>query len=320
MSAIRVFAARRFTDGFESAMAERYAVTRNGNEQPLAPAQFLAAAKGFPYLFIAMAEKMTAEVITALLPELKVIATLSVGTDHIDLEAARRAGVAVLNTPDVLSDATADVAMMLMLNTARRAYEGDHQVRSGQWRGSSPRQMLGHDLKGRRLGILGMGRIGREVAKRATPFGLRIHYHNRSRLAPELEAGAVYHETSDALLAHSDILCLNAPGTPELKGFLDARRVALLPKGAMVINVARGDLVDDDALIAGLTNGHLFGAGLDVYRGEPNIDPRYRDLPNVFLLPHIGSATVETRDAMGLLLLDGLADIEGGRRPTNQVV
>jgi glyoxylate reductase len=317
---MRAYAARRFTDAVEQAMAQRYDVTRNPGEAALPAAQFLAAAKGFPYLFIAMSEKMTAEVIGALKPELKVIATLSVGADHIDLEAARQAGIVVLNTPDVLSDATADVALMLILNTARRAYEGDHQVRTGQWIGASPRQMLGRDLKGRRLGILGMGRIGREVAKRAAPFGLQVHYHNRGRLAPEQEAGAVYHETSDSLLAHSDIFCMTAPGSADLKGFLDARRVALLPKGGMVINIARGDLVDDDALIAGLTNGHLFGAGLDVYRGEPHIDPRYRDLPNVFLLPHIGSATVETRDAMGMMLLDGLAALEAGERPANQVV
>ena len=316
----RAYAARRFTEAYEQAMDARYAVTRNLSDEPLDPQALARAAEGADILFCCLTEKINAEVIAHLAPTLKVIANLSVGLDHIDLDAASRFGVHVLNTPDVLSEATAEVAMMLILNACRRAYESDHLVRSGQWTGWTPTQMLGLGLTGRRLGILGLGRIGQQLAKRAAPFGLKIHYHNRRQLPVETEAGAVYHASSDALLRHSDILVIAAPSTPELKGFLDARRIALLPQDAVVVNVARGDMVDDEALIEGLTSGKLFAAGLDVYRGEPNLDPRYRALPNAFLASHIGSATIDTRDAMGFLLLDGLKALEDGRRPHNLVV
>ncbi len=316
----RAYAARRFTPAYEQAMDARYAVTRNLSDEVLDPQALARAAEGSEVLFCCLTEKINAEVIAHLAPPLKVIANLSVGLDHIDLDAARRFGVHVLNTPDVLSEATAEVAMMLILNPCRRAYESDHLVRSGQWTGWTPTQMLGLGLTGRRLGILGLGRIGQQLAKRAAPFGLEIHYHNRRQLPPETEAGAVYHASSDSLLHHSDIFVIAAPSTPELKGFLDARRIALLPKDAVVVNVARGDMVDDGALIEGLTSGKLFAAGLDVYRGEPNLDPRYRALPNAFLASHIGSATIDTRDAMGFLLLDGLRALEEGRRPHNLVV
>jgi glyoxylate reductase len=316
---IRAYAARRFTAAYEEAMTARYAVIRNEDDAVLGPEALIAAAQGAEVLFVSLTEKVTAAVIAALVPTLKVIATLSVGVEHIDLEAARRHGVAVLNTPDVLNEATAEIALLLMLTVCRRAHEGDRLVRSGEWTGWAPTQMLGLGLHGRRLGILGLGRIGRQVARRASPFGLQIHYHNRRPLPDDEAEGAIYHATSDALLAHSDIFCITAPSTPELKGFLDARRLALLPPDAVVINVARGDMVDDDALISALRDGRLFGAGLDVYRGEPNLDPRYRTLPNVYLLPHLGSATIDTRNAMGFLLLEGLEALEQGRRPHNQV-
>jgi lactate dehydrogenase-like 2-hydroxyacid dehydrogenase len=317
---IRAYAARRFTEAYEQAMDARYTVTRNEADTVLDAAALAQAAQGAQYLFVSLTERVTAEAIAHLAPTLEVITTLSVGVDHIDLDAARAFGVKVLNTPEVLSEATAEVAMMLILNACRRGHECDALVRSGEWTGWAPRQMLGLGLPGRRLGILGLGRIGRHVARRAAPFGLQIHYHNRRPLPPEEEAGAVYHGTSDDLLRHSDILCITAPSTPELRNFLDARRIELLPPDAVVVNVARGDMVDDDALIAALQSRRLFAAGLDVYRGEPKLDPRYRALPNVFLLPHIGSATFDTRNAMGLLLLEGLKTIEAGGRPANQVV
>jgi lactate dehydrogenase-like 2-hydroxyacid dehydrogenase len=316
----RAYAARRFTPAVEQAMDARYAVTRNIADEVLDSAALAAAARGCDYLFCSLTEKVTAEVIAALAPTLKAVCTLSVGVEHIDLEAARRAGVKVLNTPDVLSEATAEIAILLMLGAARRAAEGERMVRADAWTGWTPTQLLGQQLTGRRLGILGLGRIGKEVARRAAPFGLKIHYHNRRPLPPEAAMGATYHETSDGLLAVSDIFCIAAPSTPELKGFLDARRIGLLPRDAIVINVARGDMVDDDALIEALQSRRLFAAGLDVYRGEPKMDPRYRALDNLFALPHLGSATVETRDAMGFVLLDGLAALEEGRRPANQLV
>ena len=320
MTLRRAYAARRFTDAYEQAMDGRYQVKRNMSDKVLAPADLAKAAEGAEILFCCLTEKVTAEVIAHLAPALKVIATLSVGLDHIDLEAARRFGVKVLNTPEVLNESTAEVAMMLILGACHRAAESDQLVRSGEWTGWAPTQMLGLGLSGRRLGILGLGRIGRHVARRAAPFGLEIHYHNRRQLPAESEAGAVYHASSDSLLRHSDILVITAPSTAELKGFLNAPRIALLPKDAVVVNVARGDMVDDDALITALQSGKLFAAGLDVYRGEPNLDPRYRTLPNAFLASHIGSATVDTRDAMGFLLLDGLKALEEGRQPANQVV
>jgi lactate dehydrogenase-like 2-hydroxyacid dehydrogenase len=316
---IRVYATRRFTQAVEQAMDGRYAVTRNEADGVLEPEALARAAQGCEYLFVSVNQPVPAQTIAALAPALKVICTLSVGTDHVDLEAARRAGIKVLYTPDVLSEATAEIALLLMLGVARRASEGDRMVRADAWPGWAPTQMLGQQLTGRRLGILGLGRIGKQVAQRAAPFGLQLHYHNRRQLPADEAMGAIYHASSDALLAHSDIFCITAPSAPELKSFLDARRIALLPKDAIVINVARGDMVDDEALIEALASGRLFGAGLDVYRGEPAMDPRYRTLDNVFLLPHLGSATVETRDAMGFLLLDGLKAIEEGRRPANQL-
>ena len=192
-------------------------------------------------------------------------------------------------------------------------------VRSGNWKGWSPVQLLGLDLKEKRLGILGMGRIGQEVAKRARGFGMKIHYHNRSRLTAELEGDASYEETPANLLAASDIFIICAPSTPELAGFLNRERIALLPPNAIVVNISRGEMVVDDALIEALREKRLFAAGLDVYANEPAVDTRYFDLPNVFLTPHIGSATVETRDAMGFILLDALQEYESGRTPENQV-
>lgn len=316
----KAYAARRFTEAFEQAMDARYTVTRNLSDEVLGSAPLAKAAEGAEILFCSLTEKVDAEVIAHLAPTLKVIATLSVGVEHVDLEAAVRFGVKVLNTPDVLSEATAEVALMLMLNACRRAYEADRLVRSGQWTGWSPTQMLGLGLAGRRLGILGLGRIGQQVARRAAPFGLEIHYHNRRQLPPDQEAGAIYHPSSDALLRHSDIFCITAPSTPELKGFLDARRIDLLPPDAVVVNVARGDMVDDEALIEALQSRRLFAAGLDVYRGEPHLDARFRALPNAFLLCHVGSATYDTRNAMGFILLDGLKAIDEGRQPPNQVV
>jgi lactate dehydrogenase-like 2-hydroxyacid dehydrogenase len=317
---IPAYAARRFTRAVEQAMDARYAVTRNMADTVLGPDALAAAAQGCQYLVVSLTEKVTADVIARLAPTLKVICTLSVGTDHIDLEAARRAGVKVLYTPDVLSEATAEIAVLLMLGAARRAAEGMRMVRDGAWTGWTPTQLLGRQLTGRRLGILGLGRIGKEVARRAAPFGLDLHYHNRRPLPAQEAMGATYHATSDSLLAVSDIFCIAAPSTPELKSFLDARRIALLPRDAIVVNVARGDMVDDDALIEALRSRRLFAAGLDVYRGEPDMDPRYHTLDNLFAIPHLGSATVETRDAMGFLLLDGLVALEAGERPANQLV
>lgn len=298
-------------------MRERYDLVINEDDSILSSNDIVARAQGSSVLFVTATERVNADVIEQLSPTLKAIATLSVGFDHIDLAAAKAAGVHVLNTPDVLSDACAEIAMLLLLNACRRGYEADRMVRSGAWEGWAPTQLLGKGLVGRRLGIFGMGRIGRSIAARARGFGLEIHYHNRSRLDEQSEAGAVYHAALDDMMRVSDILMVAAPGAPELKGAINAARIALLPDAAVILNISRGDLIDDNALIAALQSKKVFAAGLDVFANEPRIDPRYRTLDNVFLTPHIGSATEETRDAMGWLLIDGLQSLDSGKRPFN---
>lgn len=312
----RAYLCRRFTPTIEAALRERFELTVNEDDSILAPDAMVRAARDAEVLFLTATETLSASTL-AQLPALRVAATLSVGYDHIDLDAAAAAGVRVLNTPDVLSEACAEVAMMLLLNACRRGHEADQLVRSGAWRGWAPTQLLGMGLPGRTLGIFGMGRIGREIAQRARGFGLRIAYHNRHRLAPELELGADFEPALEGLLRRSDILMIAAPGAPALRGVFDAQRFALMRPGSVVVNISRGDLVNDEALIAALRGGHLRAAGLDVFANEPQIHPGYRTLGNVFLSPHLGSATVETRDAMGWLLIEGIEALVRGETPTN---
>jgi lactate dehydrogenase-like 2-hydroxyacid dehydrogenase len=313
----KAFLCRRFTAPIENELTRRFDLGVNQDDTVLAPSDIAGRAAGAEVLFVTATEMVTADLIRTLQPGLKTIATLSVGYDHIDMAAARACGINVLHTPEVLSDACAEIAMLLMLNACRRGYEADRMVRSDSWPGWGPTQLLGMGLSGRRLGIFGMGRIGRAIATRARGFGLEIHYHNRSRLSPELEEGAIYHEDLDSLLGASEIFLIAAPGRPDLKGFLNRDRIARIPAGAVVINISRGDLIDDDALIEALQSNHLFAAGLDVYANEPKIDPRYRTLDNVFLTPHIGSATHETRDAMGWLLIRAIEALDNGKVPAN---
>ena len=264
-------------------------------------------------------EKFSAEVIERLPERIKAIANFSVGYDHVDVEAAKKRGLIVTNTPDVLSDATAELTMMLMLGAARRASEGEKLVRTRQWKDWSPSFMVGIQVTGKRLGIIGFGRVGQVVARRARAFDMTIHYHNRSRVDPELEQGATYHETVEALMPHCDFLALHCVATPETAGLLNRERIALLPDDAVVVNAARGAVIDDEALIDALKSGKLYAAGLDVFNNEPDINPVYRELDNVFLMPHIGSATRETRDAMGFRALDNLDAIFSGREPGDRV-
>ena len=264
-------------------------------------------------------ERLDAAAIARLPVSVRIIANFSVGVDHCDLAAAKERGIVVTNTPDVLSDATAEIAVLLMLGAARRAGEGERLIRAGAWKTWSPAFMVGTQLTGKRLGIVGMGRVGKTVARRAAGLGLEVHYHNRRRLAPEAEAGATYHERLEDLLAVSQVLSLHCPAGPETADLLDAERIALLPDGAIVVNTARGAIVDEDALIAALRSGKLAAAGLDVYKNEPDIHPGFAALDNVFLLPHVGSATKETRDAMGFRALDNLDAFFAGRVPGDRV-
>jgi glyoxylate reductase len=273
---------------------------------PFDRAKLLAATDGVDAILCATSDKFDAALIAALPASVKVIATYSVGTEHIDLAAAAARGIAIANTPDVLTGATAELTLMLMLMAARRAGEGERILRAGNWAGLTPTYLLGRDVHGKRLGIFGMGRIGRAVARMARALDMEIHYHNRTRLDPALEDGAMYHADDTSFLGGIDFLSLNAPGGESTRGWLNAARLAKLTPGAIVVNTGRGSIVDDAALIAALRSGHVAAAGLDVYNNEPNLHPDYLTLENAVLLPHIGSATVETRNAMGFLALDGI--------------
>lgn len=310
---------RRLTHDVELALQARYNLHINEHDSILGPNEIAHLAKGSQILFVTATESVTEDLIEQLSPCLRYVATLSVGYDHIDMAAANRFGIQVLHTPDVLSEACAEIAMMLILTACRRGYEADQLVRSGQWQGWSPTQLLGVGLTGRRLLIFGMGRIGREIAKRARAFGMQIHYHNRRRLDPDQEMGALFHENLDDALCNADIVVVAAPGSPALKGIINAESIARMPDGSVLINISRGDLVDDDALINALNSGKLFSAGLDVFSNEPHVDARYFALKNVFLTPHIGSATRETRDAMGWMLVNGLEQLRQGQQPSNLI-
>ncbi len=260
-------------------------------------------------------ELFSAEVAARLDPRLKIIANHSVGVDHCDLPALAARGIAVTNTPDVLSDATAEIAMLLMLGAARRAVEGDRLVRTGAWNVWSPSFMVGKQVSGARLGIIGMGRVGRAFAAKARGFGMDISSYNRTRLSPELEQGAKFCDSIESLLAVSDFLSLHCPATPETTGLMNAERFDLLPDGAVVVNTARGALVDEAALLAALASGKLSAAGLDCFVTEPGGNPAFAAHENIFMLPHIGSATVQTRDAMGFRALDNLDAFFRGDKP-----
>jgi hydroxypyruvate reductase len=266
-------------------------------------------------LLFTSGQPLSADAIARIPASVRIAATASVGYDHIDVAAARARGLIVTNTPGVLTDCTADMTMLLILAACRRAREYQHVMEAGWRRAFGPADMLGVRVTGRRLGIVGLGRIGRAVAARAKAFGMEILYTGRRRLPPDLEQGARYFASLEEMLPHCQILSLHAPGGAETQSMMNARTFALLPRGAVFVNAARGSLVDEDALIAALTSGHLQAAGLDVFRNEPAYDLRLRDLPNLFLVPHMGSATVETRDAMGFRALDNIDAVLGGRPP-----
>lgn len=317
----RVLVTRRHMPEVEARLARDYDAVCNPDDRQMSVDEVLAAAAGMDAVFLCSSEPMNAAAIAKMPDSVRALMTLSVGTDHLDLDAAKARGIAILSTPDVLTDATAETAMLLLLGAARRAHAADLSLRTGEWQRFVPTGYIGKNVTGARLGIFGMGRIGRAIAGNARGFGMEVHYHNRSRLDADLELGATYHADARDLLVVSDFLMLAAPSTPETRGFLDAEAIAALPDGAIVCNIGRGNLVVDDALIAGLESGKLFAIGLDVFNGEPlNIDPRFFDQPNAFLLPHIGSATEQARTAMGMILLDGLDALLAGRPVGNRVV
>jgi lactate dehydrogenase-like 2-hydroxyacid dehydrogenase len=276
-------------------------------------------AHGMDAILTSTIERLDAATIAALPDSVRAIATFSAGYDHIDIAAARARGIKVCNTPDVLSVATAEIGMLLILGAARRVGEAERLLRAGEWKGWSPDLMIGMQLSGKRLGILGMGSIGRHLARMARGFGMEIHYRNRNRLAPELEQGAIHHASDDSFLPICDVLSLNAPGGAATRHWLNAERIARLPRGVVVVNTGRGSLVDDTALVAALKTGHVGYVGLDVFDGEPNFNQGYLELPNALLLPHMGSSTREAREAMGMYALDGIEAVLAGRTPPNLV-
>jgi lactate dehydrogenase-like 2-hydroxyacid dehydrogenase len=315
-----VVVTRKLPPNVEDRLRRDYETRFNADDRLYTTDELIKLAQGADIILPCHTEKLSADVIARLPASIKAIVCFSVGTDYVDLAAAKARNIIVTNTPDVLTDATAEIAILLMLGAARRASEGERLIRAGKWNTWSPTFMIGRQVTGKRLGIVGMGRVGQATAQRARGFDMTILYSNRSRLKPELEKGATYYQSVEAMLPHCDYLALHCPATPETRHLLDAKRIALLPDGAIVVNTARGSVVDDDALVAALRSGKVAAAGLDVFNGEPDhIHPGYRELDNTFLLPHIGSATFETRDAMGYRALDNLDAIAAGREPHDRV-
>lgn len=315
----RLLIPRKLADAVIARARANYEVVLNEADQPMDRATLIAACAEVDAAMPCHSERFDASVIAALPERFRIIANHSVGVDHVDLVAAKARGLVVTNTPDVLSDATAEIAMLCLLGAARRASEGDRIIREGRWDSWSPAFMVGRQVTGKRIGIVGMGRVGRVMADRARGFAMEVHYHNRTRLPPGQEKGAVFHADLESLLAASDLLSLHCPATPETTGLLNARTLAMLPRGAIVVNTARGALIDEAALVEALKSGQVGAAGLDVFVTEPGGNPALAALDNVFLLPHIGSATVETRNAMGFRALDNLDAFFAGREPGDRV-
>ncbi len=318
----RVIVTRELTDTVMARMTDLFATRIHRGESGMTHAELATAVADCDVLVPTITDRIDAALIEHAGPRLKLVANFGVGVDHIDLAAARRRGIMVTNTPGVLTEDTADMAMALILSVARRLPEGEAQVRSGAWAGWRPGGMLGHRVNGKTLGIVGMGRIGRALAMRARGFALHVRYHNRHRLPAAVEStlGATFEPDLDALLADCDIVSIHCPHTPETHHLLNAERIALLSPTAFLINTARGDIIDEAALIDALEGRRLGGAGLDVYTHEPAVDPRLIALHNVVLLPHMGSATYEARAAMGEKVIANIRAWVDGHRPPDQVL
>jgi lactate dehydrogenase-like 2-hydroxyacid dehydrogenase len=314
-----VLVTRRLPDAVHARLERDYAPRLNIDDRLYSSDELIRLADGADAILPCHTEHFDADVIARLPDSVRIIANFSVGFDHVDIAAAKARGIVVTNTPEVLSDATAELTMMLMIGAARRAGEGERLVRSGEWKDWSPAFMVGTQVTGKRLGVLGMGRVGQVVAERARGFDMEIHYHDVRRLPSLLEHGAIYYERLEDMLPNCDFLTIHCNATPQTYKLMNAARFALLPDGAILVNAARGSIVDDDALIDALTSGKLKAAGIDAYNNEPNVDRRLVELKNTFLMPHIGSATAETRDAMGFRALDNMDAFFAGKEPVDRV-
>ncbi len=318
----KVVVTRRLPAVVERRMAELFDARFNADDHPFTQAELRAAVAEADVLVPTVTDRIDKGVLAAAGPQLRLIANFGNGVDHIDLATARARGITVTNTPGVLTEDTADVAFALLLMTLRRLTEAEQMLRQGRWQGWAPTGLLGTRLKGRRLGIVGMGRIGRALARRARAAGMRIVYHNRHRLPAEIEAEyeARYYEQLEQMLPRVDVLSIHCPHTPATYHLLSERRLRQLPRHAVVINTARGEILDEDALIRLLEEGKLAGAGLDVFEGEPRVDPRLFALPNVVLLPHMGSATEEARIDMGEKVIINIKTFVDGHAPPDRVL
>jgi len=317
-----VIVTRKLPDAIETRMMELFDTRLNLDDKPMSKAELMEAVKVADVLVPTVTDRIDAGILSQANPDLRLIASFGTGVDHIDLAAARQRGITVCNTPGVLTEDTADMTMALMLAVPRRVTEGERRLREGDWSGWSPTHMLGHRIWGKRLGIIGMGRIGTAVARRAKAFGLSIHYHNRRRLheSIEKELEATYWESLDQMLARMDIISVNCPHTPATYHLLSARRLKLLQNHAYVVNTARGEVIDENALTRMLRGGELAGAGLDVFEHEPAVNPKLVELDNVVLLPHMGSATIEGRIDMGEKVLINIKTFADGHTPPDRVL
>ena len=318
----RVIVTRRLLPQVEARMAELFDTRFNETDTPFTPERMVAAMQECDVLVPTVTDRIDAAMIAAAGPDLRLVASFGAGIEHIDLAAARARKITVTNTPGVLTEDTADLTMALIIAVPRRFADGVRSLYGGKWEGWGPSSQLGHRIGGKRLGILGMGRIGQAVAHRARGFGLEVVYHNRHRLPEAIEnmLGARYEPDVDRLVAEADILSLHCPLTPETRGILNAARIASMKPGAYFINTGRSDLVDEEALIGALERGHLGGAGLDVFDNEPKPDPRLVALPSVILMPHLGSATFEGREAAGQRVIANIRFWTDGHRPPDQVL
>ena len=301
----KILITRRLLRACEEKASKIFDTTLNANDELYSQSKLIELSQGYDAVLTSLTEKMDEDTINKLPASVKIISNFAVGFGNIDLEAAKKKGIAVTNTPDVLTDATAEIAMLLILGAARRASEGIEYAKNSSWKWSAD-FLIGKQLTGTRLGILGMGRIGRAVAKIAKAFGMIIHYHNRSKLNSELEMGATYHDNIKSLFSVSDILSINCPATKDTINIINKDTLEYFPTGAIITNSARGDMIDDEAMLDALSRRKIYSVGLDVYKGEPNLNPGYLKQKDVFILPHLGSATKETRTAMGNLAIDNI--------------
>ena len=314
----KILITRKLMKSSEDYASRIFNVKLNAEDKLLTTDELISKSNDCDGIITSVTDKLDTNIILKLSDRIKIISNFAVGFGNIDLDAAKKRNIIVTNTPDVLTDATAEIAILVLLGAARRAKEGIEWVNKKNWKWTA-NFLLGKQLTGSRLGILGMGRIGRAIANLARSFGMKIHYYNRSRLSKNLEKDAIYHKSLESLLSVSDFFSINCPATKETKHIINNRTIKYFPDGAVISNSARGDMIDDDAMIEALKNGKIFSLGLDVYNGKPNIHPEYLTLPNVFVLPHLGSATRKTRTAMANLAIRNIEEYFKTGKCKNQI-